>query len=151
MNLEHTGNVPIASADLLRRINIQTYLDIEIHFIHSHQREGQDMRSEENENKERGCSILPSQPASILLKVKATLSHLEPSHRLLFHEFLHQISKSSVRVHQLGLRTDEVICHFCHTPKECIFVDPWTLVHPVCNLRGKFEHFFLISRDRSYL
>jgi len=75
----------------------------------------------------------------------------ETRHWLLVHELFHQWCECPIRIHELSLRTDKVICALGHTAKERVFKHVGTLVHPICHLSSKCKDFLLISRNRRNL
>lgn len=63
---------------------------------------------------------------------------------LLFHEFFHQVPHCPICIHQLGLRTDEIIRRLAHATEERVFKYPWALIHPVRSICGERKHFSAI-------
>ena len=69
-------------------------------------------------------------------------------HRLIPHQFKHQIRKRPVRIHQLRRRTDKVIRKLLHASKNPILENIVGTVHPVDHLHYKAHNRWLVSPGR---
>ena len=67
--------------------------------------------------------------------------------RLSVIKLLHQRRKAPIRLHQLGLRTDEIVRNMSHATKKSIFENVVRLVHPIRHVRRETHHIRTILRN----
>ena len=72
-------------------------------------------------------------------------------HRLVPHQLVHQICEGTIRIHQLGSWTDEVVRYMLHASEEAILEYIVCVVHPVGNLDREANNRGLVVRCRSNL
>ena len=70
---------------------------------------------------------------------------------LIPHQLVHEIGESAVRIHKLGLRTDETISALAHTAVETILEYPIKVVHPIGELCCEPEDTWVIASRRGDL
>ena len=72
-------------------------------------------------------------------------------HRLIPHQFVHQIRERTIGFHQLCGWTDKVIRHMLHASEKAVLEHIVRVVHPVDDLDREANHRGLVMRRRSNL
>lgn len=68
-------------------------------------------------------------------------------HRLIPHQFVHQICEGPIGIHQLRRRTDKIVRQMFHASKEAVLKNVIRPVHPIRNLYGEAQNRRLVLRD----